>query len=111
MGSLDGQLWRNLIGYSSQTDQLILAGYGRAGGGGGSIGDDTGDRHYDAGPPLLVDPRTGSALATSRGASISGGYTVISYAADTETAYVQTWPNEEDLLVRPRNAHVEQLLR
>jgi len=95
VGALDGQPWRNLVAYSTQTDQLIFPGYGGAGGGGMGMGDDTGDRHYSDGPPLVVDPRTGTALATGRGASISGGYSVISYAADTDTAYVQTWPNEE----------------
>ena len=59
------------------------------------MGDDTGDRYYTDGPPHVVDPRTGSTLATGPGASIMGGYSIISYAADTDTAHVQTRPNEE----------------
>ncbi|MGB5169227.1 MAG: hypothetical protein WBP49_12580, partial [Acidimicrobiia bacterium] len=43
VGALDGQAWRNLIGYSTQTDQLIFAGYGD--GRGSGTGDDTGDRN------------------------------------------------------------------
>ena len=103
MGSLDGQAWRNLIGYAPQTDRLVFAGYGRSGGGGGSIGDDTGDRHYFDGPPLVVDPRTGTATATEQGASIMGGYTVISYAAETDTAHVATWPDNEICWFDPRS--------
>ena len=89
VGALDGQAWRNLIGYSTQTDQLIFAGYGD----GGGLG--MGDRHYTDGPPHVVDPRTGSTLATGPGAAIMGAYSIISYAADTDTAHVQTWPNKE----------------
>jgi len=93
VGALDGQAWRNLIGYSTQTDQLIFAGYGD--GRGSGTGDDTGDRNYTDGLPHVVDPRTGSTLATGPGAVIIGAYSIISYAADTDTAYVQTQPNEE----------------
>jgi len=93
VGSLDGQAWRNLIGYAPQTDRLIFAGYG--GSGGMDMGDDTGDRYYAVGPPLVVDPRTGTATATERGAPIIGGYSIISYAAATETAYVQTRPDNQ----------------
>jgi hypothetical protein len=103
VGPLEDQAWRNLIGYAPQTDRLIFAGYGRSGGSGGSIGDDTGDRHYFDGPPLVVDPRTGTATATEQGASIMGGYTVISYAAGTDTALVQTWPDNQICWFDPRS--------
>ncbi len=102
VGPLEYRAWRNLIGYSSQTDRLVFAGYGRLGGAGMGVGGPSDDeeepsffRSYDEGPPLVVDPRTGIAMATERGASIMGGYTVISYAAETDTALVQTWPDNE----------------
>jgi len=92
VGPLDGKAFRKLIGYSSRTDQLIFRGYD---GGGFGVGDETGDRDYDAGPPLVVDPRTGAATATELGPPISGAWGGIHYATGTRTAYVQTEPHKE----------------
>jgi hypothetical protein len=107
VGPLDGQAWRNLIGYAPQTDRLVFAGYERfLGTGIGAPSYDEGPsffRSYDKGPPLVVDPRTGTATATEQGASIMGSYGIISYAAGTDTALVATWPDNEICWFDPRS--------
>ncbi|MDH3730716.1 MAG: hypothetical protein OES13_06295 [Acidimicrobiia bacterium] len=76
----DSRYWRNLVGYSSQTDELILMGYD----GGFSGGEGT---------PIAINPRNGMRTEAGLNPTIAGAFSILTYATDTGTAYVLTRPD------------------